>query len=367
MLSITSIVRLCILTFIFIAAWQIVQPFVGAALLAAVLVISTWPLNILLGSRLKNRVLRSTVLILFWLIVLAGPLTWLGYVIADNGNMWLAAGKNYVQAHSLTAELPEWIRKLPWVGSPAQDYWYKLTQNKEEYTRLFKLAIAPITDVGFQGVQKVGGAALQLLGVLAIAWFMYFEGTRLAKWAQRISHRIDNELGEMLLQRAVLTVKAVMLGLVGSAIGQSVAMAFGLWMAGVPQLGLLGAATFFLSLVPGGPVLIWGGAAAWLYQQESFGWMTFLILWGVIVVSSVDNIIKPILISKGSDQSLLLMTLGVFGGALAFGFVGLFLGPVILGVVATLLDVWLEQEEGPNKIILPGARRDTISQTQEKT
>jgi predicted PurR-regulated permease PerM len=182
---------------------------------------------------------------------------------------------------------------------------------------------------------------------LGIAWLMYFEGVRMANWVERIANRIENGLGPLLLQRAVVTVRAVMLGLVGSAMGQALAMAIGLAIAGVPTLGILTAATFFLSLVPGGPAVIWGGAAIWLYSQKQPGLAIFMLAWGVVVVSSVDNILKPILMSKGTDQSLLLVMIGVFGGALAFGFVGLFLGPIILGVVATLLDVWLEQVEEP--------------------
>ncbi len=226
------------------------------------------------------------------------------------------------------------------------------------------MVVSPATDVGWGGVQKLLKAAMQLLGALAIAWFMYFEGARIGHWIERIANRIENGLGPLLLQRAVVTVRAVMLGLIGSALGQAIAMAVGLAIAGVPPIAILTAATFFLSLIPGGPVVIWGGAAAWLYSQNQPGWAVFLVVWGVVVVSSVDNILKPILMSKGSDQSLLLMTLGVFGGAMAFGFVGLFLGPIVLGVVATLLDVWLEQVEEP--AILVQEQQDALIERAQR-
>lgn len=179
----------------------------------------------------------------------------------------------------------------------------------------------------------------------------------MAQWVERIANRIQDGLGSLLLQRAVLTVRAVMLGLVGSAVGQAIAMVIGLLIAGVPGIALLGAATFFLSLIPGGPVVVWLGAGAWLYSQQEPGWAAFILIWGLVVVSSVDNILKPILMSKGSDQSLLLMTLGVFGGVLAFGFGGLFLGPIVLGVVSTLLDVWLEQT--PNNASIEPPAKET--------
>lgn len=351
MFSVTTLVRWCILAFILIAAWMIVQPFLGAALLAAVLVVSTWPVNVMLSKKIPNRALRATVLIVVWFVVLAGPLTGLGYVAAENLNTWVGQIREYIQNSGLPTHLPTWMQKMPWVGPAAQDYWFKLTHNKDEVTRLLHMVVSPATDVGWGGVQKLLKAATQLLGALAIAWFMYFEGARIGHWIERIANRIENGLGPLLLQRAVMTVRAVMLGLVGSAIGQAIAMAVGLAIAGVPPIAILTAATFFLSLIPGGPVVIWGGAAAWLYSQGQPGWAVFMVVWGVVVVSSVDNILKPILMSKGSDQSLLLMTLGVFGGALAFGFVGLFLGPIVLGVVSTLLDVWLEQVEEPARFV----------------
>ena len=329
---------------------MIVQPFIGAALLACVMVVSTWPLNELLAKKIPNRGARATILIAAWFLILAGPLTGLGYIAAENVNTWVNEIRDYIQNSGLPTHLPAWAQKIPWVGPAAQDYWYKLTHNKDEVARLLHMVISPASDVGWDGVQKLLKAAVQLLMALAIAWLMYFEGARMAQWVERIANRIENGLGTLLLQRAVVTVRAVMLGLVGSALGQAVAMAIGLAIAGVPPLGILTAATFFLSLVPGGPVIIWGGAAAWLYSQQEMGWAIFMLGWGLVVVSSVDNILKPILMSKGTNQSLLLVMIGVFGGAMAFGFVGLFLGPIILGVVATLLNVWLEQVEEPQAL-----------------
>lgn len=364
MFSVTTLVRWCILAFILIAAWMIVQPFLGAALLASVLVVSTWPINEMLAKRIPNRAARATVLILVWFFVLAGPLTGLGYIAAENVNSWVNEIRDYIQNSGLPTHLPSWMQKVPWAGPAAQDYWFKLTHNKDEVTRLLHMVISPATDVGWDGVQKLLKASAQLLMALGIAWLMYYEGTRMAHWVERIANRIENGLGPLLLQRAVLTVRAVMLGLVGSALGQAIAMAVGLAIAGVPPLGILTAATFFLSLIPGGPAIIWGGAAAWLYSQNQAGWAIFMLGWGLVVVSSVDNILKPILMSKGSDQSLLLVTLGVFGGALAFGFVGLFLGPIILGVVSTLLEVWLEQVEEP--LALAQEKQDALHERAQR-
>ena len=116
------------------------------------------------------------------------------------------------------------------------------------------------------------------------------------------------------------------------------AIALGFVVAGVPGALVLGTATFFLSMIPVGPPLVWGGATLWLFYQGRPGWAIFMVVWGLLVISSVDNVVKPYLISRTASLPILLIALGVFGGALAFGFVGIFLGPVLLALALALLD-----------------------------
>jgi predicted PurR-regulated permease PerM len=108
----------------------------------------------------------------------------------------------------------------------------------------------------------------------------------------------------------------------------------------VPGILLLGFATFVMSLVPVGPPLIWGGAAMWLFSEGKTGWGVFMLVWGLVLISGVDNVVKPMLISRGSSLPFLLVLLGVLGGVLAFGFVGLFIGPVLLAVGYSLIREW---------------------------
>jgi predicted PurR-regulated permease PerM len=114
----------------------------------------------------------------------------------------------------------------------------------------------------------------------------------------------------------------------------------GFVIAGVPAPLLLGMATFFLSMIPVGPPLVWGGATLWLFYQDSVGWAIFMFVWGLVVISSIDNFVKPYLISRSSSLPLLLIVLGVFGGIIAFGFIGIFIGPPMLAVGLTLIQLW---------------------------
>jgi predicted PurR-regulated permease PerM len=137
------------------------------------------------------------------------------------------------------------------------------------------------------------------------------------------------------------TVRGVFNGVIGTAAAQGLLAMIGLWIAGVPGVFLLGIATFFLSVVPGGPVLIWLPAALWLYASGATGSAIFMAIWGLIPVSGSDNLIRPLLIGKGVSAPLGLIFLGVIGGILAFGFLGLFIGPTVLAVAFNLFQDWL--------------------------
>ena len=163
--------------------------------------------------------------------------------------------------------------------------------------------------------------------------------------------------GSALLELAGNTVKAVMIGIVGTAAAQALVALAGFLVAGVPGALLLAAGIFFLSMVPVGPPLIWGGAAFWLYQQDQSGWAVFMVLWGTLAVSSVDNFLKPMLISRTASLPILLIALGAFGGVLAFGFIGLFLGPTFLALGQALVREWTAIEP---QIAAPGLTYENI-------
>jgi predicted PurR-regulated permease PerM len=152
----------------------------------------------------------------------------------------------------------------------------------------------------------------------------------------------------------------VFIGIVGTAAAQSVVALIGFLIAGVPGAFMLAVGTFVLSVVPMGPVLLWGGAAVWLYAQGETGWAIFMVIWGAAVISSIDNFLKPLLIARGSTLSLGLIFLGVLGGVIAFGFIGVILGPVLLALGIALGRAWIsaqqsrpQQTPAPSEAVAP--------------
>jgi predicted PurR-regulated permease PerM len=169
---------------------------------------------------------------------------------------------------------------------------------------------------------------------------MYRDGHAIVAHVRRAAQRIAGERGTHLASVATATVRGVVVGILGTALVQGVVAGIGFWIAGIQAAPLLGLLTFVLSPVPIGPPLVWVPAGLWLIQTGSTGWGVFVLLWGALAVSTIDNVIKPLLISRGVDLPFVLVLLGVLGGAIAFGFIGVFLGPVLLAVGYALLLEW---------------------------
>jgi predicted PurR-regulated permease PerM len=173
-----------------------------------------------------------------------------------------------------------------------------------------------------------------------IAYFLYRDGDAATLRLRAAVDRIAPKRGRRLLEVAGGTTRSVVYGILGTALAQGVLMAIGLWIAGFEAAPLLGLVTFFLSPVPIGPPLVWIPAAIWLFSHDQTGMGVFMLVWGTVVVSTVDNFLKPIIISRGSNLPFLPVMLGILGGVVAFGLIGVFLGPVLLALALALLNEW---------------------------
>lgn len=322
----------------------VLRPFVGAILFAAVLCLSTWPTFVVLRDRWGGRSsLAALFLVLVMLITLAAPVALAAQSLIVHSAAMVEALRGFLDNRSML-ELPTFIRDLPLVGSWLDQYWQLLLQSREELVALGRRLADPAKDMLVALGGAIGEGLLQILIALFVAFFFYRDGERVRLLILEGMDRLAGpDRGLVLLMTAINAVKGVVYGLLGTALAQSIVALVGFLIAGVPGALLLGALTFILSLVPMGPVLAWGGAAAWLYAKDQTGWAIFMVIYGVAVISSVDNFIKPILMSRAGNLSLLLVVLGVFGGAIAFGFIGLFVGPALLAVGWSLTKAWLDR------------------------
>lgn len=336
--------RLVAAALLAIGCYYVLQPFIGAMLFAAILCFSTWPLFLWLRTRLGHRDwLAALVIVLLMLVAIAVPVAIAAQSLIVHSPRVVESLREFFEQHR-DMELPGFITGLPLVGGYINDYWQVLMRGSEEVIALAKRFADPAKAALLAIGAGVGNGLVQVLIAIFVAFFFYRDGERVRGLLYEGMVRIAGvEHGERILRIAQNAVRGVVYGLLGTALAQAIVAFVGFVIAGVPGAVLLGAITFILSLVPMGPVLVWGSAAAWLYFTGSSGWAIFMLVYGIAVISSVDNFLKPILMSRAGGLSMLLVVLGVFGGAVAFGFIGLFVGPALLAIGWSILNAWVKE------------------------
>jgi predicted PurR-regulated permease PerM len=190
-----------------------------------------------------------------------------------------------------------------------------------------------------------GLVAVHFLLTVVVAGILYANGEATARGVLMFAHRIGGERGERTMRLAGQAVRGVALGVIVTALVQSIIAGLGLWLAGVPRPGLLLAIIFVLAVAQLGPLPVLLPAVIWLFWSGDIVWGSVLAV-VTVIVAIVDNVLKPVLIKRGVDLPLLLIVAGVIGGLIGFGVVGLFIGPVILAVTYTLLESWVREDPG---------------------
>jgi predicted PurR-regulated permease PerM len=316
----------------------VMRPFVSALLWAVVLSASSWPLYRRLVKLLGGRqTLAATVMALAMISVILLPFVIVGATLADNVKELKAATQRWVEAGPPAP--PAWLAKVPGVGPPAAATWRSLAADSSKLFQAARGLVEPVSGWLLNVGLALGRGLFELALSILIAFFFFRGGGKAAESVSAAVDRIAGERGLHLLEVAGNTVRGVVYGILGTALVQGMMAGFGFLIAGVPGASVLALLTFFLSVVPVGPPLIWLPASLWLFHQGSTGWGIFMIVWGV-GVSSVDNFVKPWIISQGSAMPFLLIFFGVIGGALAFGFIGVFIGPTLLAVGYRLVAEW---------------------------
>ncbi len=338
----TQYAQLAIVSLLIVGCVAVLLPFVGTLLFALVIVVTAWPLYALLLRALRHRhTLAAALMSLTLILLLAVPMSLLSGSLAGGIDLLVRHIRPLID-NGLPADPPQWIANLPLLGSGLVDYWHQLADSREELNKLLRQLFDPARKLALTTVAIFAQGLLQLLLVTFFVFFMFRDAHIYGDALLTAARKLGGKLGERMLKLARGTITGVMIGIVGTAAAQALVGMIGYLIAGVPAVLMLTFATFIFAMVPViGPTLIWGGAAAWLHDQGQTGWAIFMLLWGMFGISSVDNFIKPILISRTASQPLLLIVVGVFGGVLVFGFIGLFLGPTLLALGQALIREWM--------------------------
>jgi predicted PurR-regulated permease PerM len=331
--------RIAAVSLLAVGCLYVLKPFLAAILFAAAVVISSWPLYLMLLERMRGRrTLAALTMTLSLLLLVIIPLALVAYNLADDVARTFEEVRKTLEQGELLP--PAWVRRIPLVGDPIHTYLGQLVNSRERMLELAQRMMEPVRHYLLAGGVMLGTGVAQMSLAAFVSFFLYRDGAALLEVIAAIMRRVMGEGADEVSNVVSQTVRGVMYGLLGTALAQALVAALGFAIAGLPAVPLLSVLVFVSSLIPIGPPLVWGPAALWLFAQGSTGWGIFMLVWGGLLISSVDNVVRPMLISRGSSQPFLLTLLGVLGGVFAFGFVGMFIGPTLLAVGYSLISDW---------------------------
>lgn len=334
---------LAIIVVLVLGCYLVVRPFLTAFIWGAIVAISTQGLYARLLDWLGGRrALAATLTTLGLVTVLLVPIAALALGVADQ---WGALSER------LSALLqggapppPAWLDRFPLIGHSVTQYWRSVLSQPGRLEQDLRPLVRPVRDFLVSFLAGVGSGVLEFTLALVIAGLLYVWGADFGKMLARVADRLGGKTARRQLVVVESTVRGVFRGVIGTSAVQGLLAMFGFWVSGVPSPILLGMATFFLSVLPGGPILLWLPAALWLNGRGDHAWAIFLAVWGLLIVGSADNVVRPLLIGQGTEAPMVVIFLGVVGGVLAFGFLGLFIGPTLLAIAYNLLQDWIAAE-----------------------
>ena len=333
-----------------LACFNILRPFFGPLLWAVILTVATWPVFVWIlgkigGRRVWASVLTSILVAVFCLL----PVTYGVAVTAQSIRPISQKLMEYSKEEVPPA--PAWLKDYPF-GKIVFQQWSNLSKDREKFFRDIDPLIRQVATRLGGAAGRIGVGLLEFSFALIICGFLFHGGENLTRVAETSLRRLFGPEGGELLDLAARTIRSVMLGVLGTAALQAGLMGAGFYLAGVPQVILLGFAGFFFASLQLSTAIVWLPVVIWLFAEGRTGWAIFNLIWGIGVVGLVDNFTKPYLISRGTNLPFGIIFMGVIGGFLAYGFLGIFFGATLMAVAYRLLLEWLDDspEESTKKI-----------------
>lgn len=333
------IVAFAFLVFIFGLTLWVLSPFLASLAWAGILAYVTWPLHQGLRRRLAGRDRVAALLMTLGVAAtLLLPLLWVLIAVADDVGAATETARQ-VAEHGLPP-LPE-----PMIGWPGGEWiaaQYQRIQSDPAWVRA-QIDAWRLTDAAALKMLAGGiGRNVAKFGLAVFAlYFLYLHGDRVLAQSRSVATRWLGEAARGYILAVGVTVRAVVFGIVLTALAQGTLAGLGYWVAGIAAPALWGMVTALVALIPFVGPVVWIGLSLGLLAQGETQAALGLFLWGALVVSWVDNLIRPLVISESTRIPFLLVFLGVLGGINAFGLIGLFLGPVLLAVALAIWREWL--------------------------
>lgn len=330
-----------------VASIWVVQPFILGFAWASMVVIATWPLLIKIQHLLwGRRSLAVIVMTLLLILLFVLPIALLINSAVENGGPLVALASDPSKLH-----MPQmnWLHAIPVIGDRLYSGWHGLL-NGGNGAVMGKVQPYIGQAAGWFVTQaaNIGRFVLHCSLMVLFSILLYSRGEQVGMGIRHFAFRLGAERGDAAVLLAGQAIRAVALGVVVTAIVQAVLGGIGLAIAGIEYATLLTVVMFVCCVAQLGPLLVLIPAIIWLYWSGDSTWGTVLLVWSC-VVGTLDNVLRPMLIRMGADLPMILILSGVIGGLLAFGMIGLFIGPVVLAVSYRLISAWVNEAPEPEK------------------
>ncbi len=334
-----TVLAVLLLGVLIVGSFWILRPFLLSLLWAITIVVATWPLLLMLQARVKRRAVAVAIMTGAMLLVFIVPVGLAIDTLAEHTDT-MTRWAQMLTTSPIPAP-PDWVLRIPMVGEKIAQAWSEIAAGGQQG---LVARVAPYAAVAAQylavALSGIGLFVVQLLLTIVMAVILFVNGETARDALIRFGRRLAGNQGETVVLLAGQSIRAVALGVVVTALAQTVLAGLGLFVTGVPFAGLLTAMILILCIAQLGPIIVLVPAVIWLYWTDQPLWGSVLLVW-TLVVGTMDNVLRPVLIRRGADLPLLLIFAGVIGGLIAFGIVGLFVGPVVLAIAYTLLQQWM--------------------------
>lgn len=349
-LVIQRLLAITLLVILFILCFKVVKFFIVPALWGAILAYVTFPIYTFFHTKVKFSPNFSALIMTVTISLIIGIPLIIGAFFLQHEALNLYSTLVH-RIESGYVDLPDFIKNLPVIGEQIQNSLLEMNKNPEGTMEAFRAWIQShlyygkiAFDAVLKGVAKLGMALMTL-------FFFFRDGKNLIAQIRQALRNIIGDRIDGYIDSVGATTQAVVYGIGLTALAQAILAGIGYVFAGAPNPLLLTILTFVAALIPFGTPFAWGAVSIWLISQGMVTEGIGLALWGTLVISWVDNLIRPIVISGATKIPFIIIFIGVLGGLTAFGFVGLFIGPVVLAIALAVWREWLSEHK--NEIFAP--------------
>jgi len=334
--------------------FHVLKYFIVPVLWAAIIAYMTWPLYLSIQRMCGQRSsISASVMIVLIILVIGIPLTFAIFILQHEGrNLYYELQRQIFSGH---VSVPDFIRELPIIGKEVTRTLKELNTDPQSITQNVAAWIQGHLGYGRFVLNEISKNIIKLCFAIMSLFFFYRDGQTILRQVSTAMEKVIGPRIHHYMDTISETTRAVVYGVGLTAIAQAILAGLSYVVAGVPNPMVLTIATFLLALIPFGTPVAYGSVALWLFSQGQTVEAIGVFAWGVCIVSTSDNVIRPLVISGATQIPFLLIMFGVLGGVASFGLVGLFIGPVILAVILAIWREWLHENGQNEPLMMPKA------------